>query len=249
MNKTISINLSGMLFNLEEAAYERLHRYLQQIRKSFEGTDGQDEIVGDIESRIAELFAERLKNKQVILEQEVIDVIAIMGEPETYKDEEEAPTSGSNPGNQNYDAYQSRRLFRDPDDAVLGGVCSGLGYYFGLDPVWLRLAFVIALFFAGSGPLLYIILWIVLPKANSTAEKLQMRGEQVNIENIERRIKEEAARFRERAEAFGEEARQGFKNANVHGRLGSFMEEFSAVFLGFFRRIILFMGRSFGVFL
>ena len=69
MNKTISINLSGMLFNLEEAAYERLHRYLQQIRKSFEGTDGQDEIVGDIESRIAELFAERLKNKQVILEQ------------------------------------------------------------------------------------------------------------------------------------------------------------------------------------
>ncbi len=250
MNKTISINLNGMLFNLEEAAYDRLFRYLQQIRKSFEGTDGRDEIVEDIESRIAELFSERLKNKQVILESEVLEVIAIMGEPEAYKEDESESTESSNTNQQHYENINAnRRLFRDPDDAVLGGVCSGLGYYFNLDPVWLRLGFVIALFFAGSGPLLYIILWIVLPKANSTADKLQMRGEHVNIENIEKRIKEEAQRFRERAEAFGEEARQGFRNANVHGRLGNFFEEFTGVFVGLFRRIVLFMGRSLGVFL
>ena len=253
MNKTISINLSGMLFNLEEAAYDRLFRYLQQIRRKFEGQEGRDEIVGDIESRIAELFAERLKHKQVILENEVEEVIAIMGEPEAYSEAEEEQQTNAQSNQQqaafNEADYQNRRLFRDTDDAVLGGVCSGLGYYFGIDPVWLRLAFAVALFFAGSGPLLYIILWIVLPKANSTAEKLQMRGEKVNIENIERRIREEAERFRERAEAFGEEARQGFRTANVHGRLGSFFEEFSSIFLGLIRRVVLFMGRSLGIFL
>ncbi len=251
MNKTISINLNGMLFNLEEAAYDRLFRYLKQIRSSFEATEGRDEIVGDIESRIAELFAERLKNKQVILENEVEEVIAILGEPESYTEDQEVPKAEQTSSQANYDMRNNpnRRLFRDPDDAVFGGVCSGIGYYFGIDPVWLRLAFVVALFFAGSGPLLYIILWIVLPKASSTTEKLQMRGEQVNIENIERRIKEETERFRERAVAFGEEARAGYRNANVRGRLGNFVEEFSAVILRILRKIVRVMGRSLGIFL
>ncbi len=235
-----------MLFYLEENAYNRLFHYLNAIRKSFVGTDGGDEIVQDVESRIAELFAKYIVSKQVILEKEVEEVIGIMGEPEVYTDDE---TTAQQPieEKENKERDPIKRLYRDSDDAVLGGVCSGIAYYFGIDPVWLRLAFVIALFLAGSGPLLYIILWIVIPKANTTAEKLQMRGEKVNIENIERRIKEEAKIFKERAQAFGEDASKGFRKANVHGRLGEFIQEISGIVFNGFRRILLFMGRSIGV--
>jgi phage shock protein PspC (stress-responsive transcriptional regulator) len=246
MNKTISINLSGMLFYLEENAYNRLFHYLNEIRQCFVGTDGGDEIIQDIEARIAELFAKYIVSKQVILEKEVDEVIGIMGEPEVYNDDE-AKTQKPNDEKENKERGAIKRLYRDSDDAVLGGVCSGIAYYFGIDPVWLRLAFVIALFLAGSGPLLYIILWIVIPKANTTAEKLQMRGEKVNIENINRRIKEEAKIFKERAQAFGEDASKGFRKANVHGRLGEFIQEFTGIIFKAFRRVLLFMGRSIGV--
>lgn len=248
MNKTISINLSGMLFNLEEGAYEKLGRYLQQLKRSFASTEGADEILADIEQRIAELFAEKLKSKQVILEQEVDEVIAQLGAPEDYEtepaDEPQRPKAQREFENED----KERRLFRDPDHAVIGGVCSGVGYYFGIDPIWLRLAFVVALFFAGTGPLLYIILWIVIPKAGSTAEKLQMRGERVNIENIERRIKEEADRFKHRAGEFGEKARRDLSNANLGSRIGGFVNEFVQAVLQFMRGVVKFMGRSLGVF-
>lgn len=246
MNKTISINLNGMLFNLEEGAYTRLFNYLNEIRHNFKNTEGGNEIIQDVEARIAELFAKYIVAKQVILEKEVDEVIGIMGEPEVYTDDE-AVTKKTNEEKENKERNGIRRLYRDSDDAVLGGVCSGIAYYFGIDPVWLRLAFVIALFLAGSGPLLYIILWIVIPKANSTAEKLQMRGEKVNIENIERRIKEEVKIFKERAQAFGEDATKGFRKANVHGRLGEFIQEISGIVFNAFRRILLFMGKSIGV--
>ena len=246
MNKTVSINLNGMLFNLEEGAYSRLFNYLNEVRKNFAETDGGNEIVLDIEARIAELFAQYIKHKQVILEKEVEEVIAIMGEPEVYS-EDEIDSAQPKKNKEIPEKETVKRLYRDSDDAVLGGVCSGIAYYFGIDPVWLRLAFVIALFLAGSGPLLYIILWIVIPKANSTAEKLQMRGEKVNIENIERRIREEAKIFKERAQAFGEDASKGFRKANVHGRLGEFISEISGIFMNAFRRILLFMGKSIGI--
>jgi phage shock protein PspC (stress-responsive transcriptional regulator) len=246
MNKTVSINLNGMLFNLEEGAYSRLFNYLNEVRKNFAETDGGNEIVLDIEARIAELFAQYIKHKQVILEKEVEEVIAIMGEPEVYS-ENEIDSAQAKKNKEIPEKETVKRLYRDSDDAVLGGVCSGIAYYFGIDPVWLRLAFVIALFLAGSGPLLYIILWIVIPKANSTAEKLQMRGEKVNIENIERRIREEAKIFKERAQAFGEDASKGFRKANVHGRLGEFISEISGIFMNAFRRILLFMGKSIGI--
>lgn len=248
MNKTISINLSGMLFNLEELAYEKLSKYLAQLKRSFEGTEGRDEILADIESRIAELFADKLKNKQVILEKEVDEVIAVLGAPEEYETEK-ADYSSTNRGNINYEYSDARRLFRDPENSVFGGVCSGIGHYFGIDAVWLRLAFVIALFFAGTGPLLYIILWIVLPKANTTAEKLQMRGERVNIENIEKKIREEAERIKVKAGEFGNKARTEFNNANAGARIGGFVNEFLHLIFNFIKGITKIIGRTLGIFL
>ena len=123
MNKTISINLSGLLFNLEEGAYNKLSKYLSQLRRSFEKTDGCDEIMADIEGRIAELFSERLKNKQVILEREVDEVIAVLGAPEDYDTADDTEPGPSRQTANQRQEEPHRRLFRDPENAVLGEVC------------------------------------------------------------------------------------------------------------------------------
>ena len=259
MNKTISINLSGMLFNLEEAAYNQLLNYLQTIKNYFSAAEGRDEIIGDIESRIAELFQERLRNKQVILEQDVEDIIEIMGKPEVYAEEataEGASAAGNatSGGDQNFAqegtfTKEKRHLFRDPDEGMLGGVCIGVGHYLGIDPVWLRIAFLVGLFFFGSGPLVYLILWIALPKAESTAEKLQMRGEAVTIGTIEKKIKEEFERINKKAGEFTDGATRTLRDKKVGSRATNFLNELFEALLNFIRNIIRWMGRSFGVFL
>ena len=259
MNKTISINLSGMLFNLEEAAYNQLLKYLQTIKNYFSAAEGRDEIIGDIESRIAELFQERLKSKQVILEQDVEDIIEIMGKPEVYAEEASADgttanenstgTDAPNKGQESFYGKEKKRLFRDPDEGMLGGVCIGVGHYLGIDPVWLRIAFLVGLFFFGSGPLLYLILWIALPKAESTAEKLQMRGEAVTIESIEKKIKEEFERINKKAGEFTEGATRTLRDKKVGSRATNFLNELFEAILNFIRNLIRWMGRSFGVFL
>ncbi len=259
MNKTISINLSGMLFNLEEAAYNQLLKYLQTIKNYFSEAEGRDEIIGDIESRIAELFQERLKSKQVILEQDVEDIIEIMGKPEVYAEEASADGTTSNEnstgtdvpnnGQESFYGKEKKRLFRDPDEGMLGGVCIGVGHYLGIDPVWLRIAFLVGLFFFGSGPLLYLILWIALPKAETTAEKLQMRGEAVTIESIEKKIKEEFERINKKAGEFTEGATRTLRDKKVGSRATNFLNELFEAILNFIRNLIRWMGRSFGVFL
>jgi phage shock protein PspC (stress-responsive transcriptional regulator) len=218
MNKTITINIAGIVFHIDESAYESLKQYLSSVKGHFAGSQGGDEIISDIELRIAEMFQARLHDsKQVILSADVEEMIRVMGRPEDFGDEE---TSGG------YEEYRlagsnRKRLFRDPDDKILGGVCSGISAYLGIDPVWLRLAFAIAFFAFGSGLLLYIVLWIILPLARTTAEKLQMRGEQVNVENIERSIKEEIEGVKTRFRDFRDEAR-GFARSKYSSGLRGF---------------------------
>ena len=248
MNKTISINLSGMLFNLEEAAYDKLSLYLLTIKASFQDADSRDEIIGDIESRIAELFQEKLKHRQVVLLQDVDDVISIMGQPEDYNQE---PNEAKHENQANSQADQPvsdlytgpRRLFRAPDEGMVGGVCVGLGHYFGIDSVWFRIGFLAAFFLAGGGILIYIILWIALPKAETTAEKLQMRGEPVNISNIEKSIRDEFNRLQSKTGAFSQKAKHTGSAAT------NFLNEFFESLLKLIKQIIAFMGKSFGIFL
>ena len=198
MNKTININLAGIIFYLDEHAYAKLTEYLENIKSRFKGDSSQDEILSDIEARIAELFSEKLNNnKEVIGLTDVEEVIGVMGSPEDYDldDEDESTystgfsgsSSTSNPKGYNF----GKRLYRDPDEKVVGGVCSGLGAYLGIDPIWLRIAWLIAIFFWGTGLLIYIILWIAIPEAKTTAQKLQMRGEPINVSNIEKSVKDE----------------------------------------------------------
>jgi len=250
MNKTVSINLSGLLFNLEEAAYEKLKAYLNKIRGYFLESDGRDEIIGDIEGRIAELFQERVKDKQVVLEADVAEVIGIMGQPEVYAPEQE-DSANQEPGRkqqyreENYAG--TRRLFRSTDEAKLGGVCAGLGYYFGIDPVWIRIGFLIALFFFGSGPLIYIILWIALPEATTTAEKLKMKGEPVTVENIQKQIREEMGRFKETASSFTSKATSKFQSGRYVSRAGDFFNDVLDIIIKLIKKIVQVMGKSLGV--
>ena len=238
-----------MLFNLEENAYEKLSAYLGKLRISFQNTEGKDEILADIESRIAELFAEKLKEKQVILEREVDEVIERLGKPEEYETSAENEAEPEQRQRKQYSHTEQKRLFRDPDHSVLGGVCGGAAHYLGVDAVWLRLAFVAALFFFGSGPLLYLILWIVVPKAETTADKLQMRGERVNIENIEKRFREETDRIRRKAGEFGDKARKDFNSANAGARIGGIVNEIVQALLSFMKGFGRAFGRIIGFFL
>ena len=200
MKKNINVNISGLLFNIDEDAFATLQNYLDRLKHYFGNNESGNEIISDIESRISEMFQERLsESKGVITIEDVREIIKIMGEPGEIEDEAEFETPNSNQKQQyqsssqaNYSRSYSgkRKLYRDPDDKVIGGVASGLSYYFGISPIWIRLAF-IALTMVGMSVLVYIILWIVIPEAVTTSQKLEMRGEPINIDNIEKSIRDE----------------------------------------------------------
>ena len=190
MNKTVNINLAGIFFHIDEDAYSKLQRYLEAIKRSFTDSQGQSEIIADIEARIAELFSERVQNeKQVIRIKEVDEVISVMGQPEDYLVDDEIFEDEPQPS---YRAKStpSKKLFRDTENSYISGVSSGLGHYFGIDAIWIRLAWILLIFGAGTGIILYILLWILVPEAKTTAEKIMMTGKPVNISNIEKKIKD-----------------------------------------------------------
>ena len=181
MNKTININLAGIIFHLDEVAYEKFKTYLSNVKTALGKEESGEEIIADIEARIAEIFHLRMKEngRQVVGLPDVEFIIETLGQPEAFVDEIE----GEGPQKS---AKETRRFFRNPDEKVMGGVCSGIGAYFDIDPVWIRVLFLILLFFTGIGFITYVILWAAIPEAKTTAQKLQMRGEAVNLNNIEK---------------------------------------------------------------
>jgi phage shock protein PspC (stress-responsive transcriptional regulator) len=204
MKKTLTANISGTVFHIEEDAYDRLHRYLNTIRGQFTGTEGQEEIMADIESRIAELFTERLDGRRQVVSMDDVDhVIGIMGQPEDYADG--AESTGGTPPPPPSDGR--RRLFRDPADTWVGGVFGGLAAYLGTDPLWMRIAFILLVIFGvGSPILIYLVLWILIPQASTAAERLMMQGEPVTVDNLKRSFEEGAERVKQGAERVAREA-------------------------------------------
>ena len=180
MKKTLTINLGGTVYNIDEDAYVLLDNYLNNLRYHFRKQEGADEIVRDIETRIAELFNECIRDgKQVITIEIVESVIARMGKPEDLNDEADEEQE-----KKDTDKNISRRLFRNPDDRILGGVISGISAYFGWDPTWVRIILIVFGCFGHGLILAYLIAWIVIPMAQTATEKLQMRGEPINVTNI-----------------------------------------------------------------
>ena len=210
MNKTVTINLSGQVFQIDEDAYELLKGYLDSIHLRFRNSEGAEEILADIEGRLAEMFQANLSpRKNVVSIQDVDAVIQTMGKPEDFGDVDEAePTAGNNATtgpSTSTNAHSTnaadkpyRKLFRDEDNKVVGGVLSGLSAYLGLhDPIWLRLIFAILIIVGiGSPVVVYFVMWFLVPKAVTASDKLQMKGEPINIDNIERTIKEDLNDFR-----------------------------------------------------
>jgi len=255
MNKTININLGGFFFHIDEIAFQKLKRYLDSILRSLsDDPQGKNEIISDIEARISELLSEKITDaRQVVNEGDIDEVIKIMGQPEDYADAEEGYA------NENY-SYQrrtnssSKKLFRDGDDKFLGGVASGIAHYFNVDTVWIRLAFIL-LAFSGFRIVTYIMLWIVIPEATTTAEKLQMEGEPVNIDNIEKKIREEfsnvsetikntandvTGKIKDGASKVNDGIKKGSKKAN--SGLQDFLDTLGTIILTIFKIIGKFIG-------
>ncbi len=188
MNKTVNVNIGGLFFHIDEDAYQKLSRYFDAIKRSLTNSSGKDEIMKDIEMRVAEIFSERQQtDKHVINLKDVDEVVAVMGQPEDYRIDEDGETTQTN-----FTSTSRKKLYRDKDKGIVGGVCTGLGHYFGVDSIWIKIIFLIFVFAGfGTGVLAYFILWVIVPEAKTTAEKLEMTGEPVNISNIEKKVREE----------------------------------------------------------
>jgi phage shock protein PspC (stress-responsive transcriptional regulator) len=186
MKKTLTINLANQVFHIDEDAYFRLKEYLDRIESHFSNKEERKDIISDIENRISELFGERTSaEKQVITLQDIEEIIRIMGDPAEIGGSSETETD------QETTTTRPKRLYRDPDNRVLGGVCGGIGMYFKIDPIIVRVIFLIVFLGFGIGLLIYIILWIVVPEALTTAQKLEMRGDPVNASNIGKFMRDE----------------------------------------------------------
>lgn len=185
MKKTLTVNLGGTVFNIDEDAYRLLDNYLCNLKLYFKRQQGAEEIINDIETRISELFSEKISSgSQVITIADAEEVIARMGKPEEISGSD-GEESDSNTGTATQSTTYRKKLYRNPDDRILGGVAGGLAAYLGWDATIVRLLMAALLIF-GFGTIIpiYIVCWIVIPEAQTAAEKLNMRGENVTIENI-----------------------------------------------------------------
>lgn len=239
MNKSFSISIGGLAFFIEDTAYESLKNYLDSIRISLQNEEGSDEIMQDVEQRIAELFKERLGNsRQVVNLQDIEHIKSVMGKPQDFAAEDE-PEQPKKSFAQNYTT--GKQFFRDGEHKILGGVLSGIGNYFGIDAVWLRLLFFAPMFFDffatfglgfGTMIIIYFILWIIIPEAKTTSDKLKMQGKPVNFSNIKQSINIDNEEVKENFSKAGNAIKSG---ANT---LGSFLEGFFKVLLKIFLIVI-----------
>lgn len=186
MEKTIQITIASTTFSLTERAFEKLNAYLETLKAHFAGESERAEIMRDIESRIAEKLFH--KKNHVITEEDVSAITAEIGDAPEFDDDTEETLKKP---------ASSRRLYRDMGNAWLGGVSSGIGAYFDVDPLWIRLIFLFSLIFGGAGILFYILLWALIPEAKSAGQKLEMRGKPVDVENIARVVREGVDEVRE----------------------------------------------------
>lgn len=177
MEKTININLGGILFQIDEEAYKILRDYLRAIDVRLGKMPGGSEAIEDIESRIAEIFQSQKGTAGIISLENVVDMMKIIGKPEDF-DQQDAETE--QPGFSYRQPSGGKKLFRNPENQIISGVCGGLGAYINTDPVWIRILFVIFAFFL-VGIFVYIALWIALPSASTPARKRDMYGTGNNL--------------------------------------------------------------------
>ncbi len=203
MKKTLTVNIGGVVFHIDSDAFQLLDNYLEEIKRFLKNSSNREEILADIENRIAELFKEKISaEKEVIILGDVQAVIEILGQPGEFGEEEATYQSAS--------FKHSKRLFRDVDHRMIGGVCSGLGSYFNLDPTVVRIIFTAAILLSGASVVAYIILWIVVPPALTANEKQEMQGKPMDLSNIEESVKKEMKAVRNKLEDLSVQFRERF---------------------------------------
>lgn len=226
MNKTININLAGIVFHMDEDAYKVLENYLSQLKTVFKNTEGREEIIADIEARFAELFKADFTEKSTVVTTDMVNkAIAVLGTPDMFVEEEdETHQSDNKQQNQSFTSKNDkkyRKLYRDADEAAVGGVCAGLANYLGTETWIIRVIFVaMVLFGIGSGILIYIILWIAVPEAKTTAQKLEMKGEPITASNIGKSVQEQF-----------ENLKKSVNNGNQKRNVGDFVEKLGNLIL------------------
>ena len=223
MKKTIIINIGNTIIHIEEDGYELLTAYLNEIKQHFAKNADDFEIVTDIENRIAEMFAEMLQTGQVqvITLNNVESVIAQMGRVQDFQTEDDEPIERVYPN--------FKKLFRDTDDAVLAGVCAGLGHYLNIEARWVRIIALATIFLGGAGILAYIILWIAIPRAITRSEKMEMKGESTDLNGYKRNFEEELAAFKERMQSNTVIKHSGNVIAEVIGAIGRMLNALGRV--------------------
>ncbi|MEO9004351.1 MAG: PspC domain-containing protein, partial [Ginsengibacter sp.] len=188
MKKVININFQGIIVPIEESSYELLQQYIESLRIYFANEEGRDEIVNDIESRISELFQERLKDGSTcITDDDVNIIIKNMGRPADFEEAEKSEKTESdkekfnNSKNEKSEhsfqgnwSGKGKRLYRDENNKILGGVCSGIAAYFGIDPVIVRILFILFII-SGIGILAYIFIWLFVPGSNMLQNGVRKR--------------------------------------------------------------------------
>jgi len=188
MNKIIKINLAGQAVSIDEQAYDSLSQYMRSLEKYFINTESGKEILEDIEARIAELFFATLRSNDFISEIHVQEAITLMGTAQDMGAEDNDESQDS----QAYKDPKRKKLFRDKDDAIFGGVCSGIGAYYGLDTIAVRIMFILLVMLAGAPIVAYIILWAIIPAAITAQDRYRMHGDASTISDIANNIREEA---------------------------------------------------------
>ena len=200
MDKTKNISLGGFSFLIEENAYTALSQYLAEVRQHLQHNSDRDEIIFDVEQRMAELLKDRTANREVIMHQDVLYLIEVLGKPEQYVEDEEADKATNTAPEASAKAFSANKpLYRDIDDCKIGGVLSGMAHYFNISPTMLRIAFAVCLIlsfvvsyrwiFLFNGVswaiiILYILLWMIVPAAVTTAQKLEMQGAAVTLDSL-----------------------------------------------------------------
>ncbi len=190
MKKTLTVSLNGVAYSIDEDAFTILESYINALKQKFgNNADGQ-EILRDIEERMAELFAEKKGKTESISLSMVNEVIDVLGKPEQIDSDDSSAPYEENTKNE-YTQRSTRKLYRDTDHSIIAGVAGGLGSYFNTDPIVFRVLLIVLLFVHGIGLLIYLVLWFALPKAITPKQKMEMKGEPITLSSIEKNIKEE----------------------------------------------------------
>lgn len=194
MKKVISITLGRVVYNIEEDAYEKLRGYLDEVQTHFKDNDDKSEIIDDIESSIAEKFyAKGRSEKTAVTMDDVESVIKDLGSVSDFDDGEEGEEKSGETRSKSGEkkTKKVKRMFRNTDDRIIGGVSSGIAAYFGIDPLFIRILFIIVtLLSGGTGIIVYLVLWLIIPEAKSASQKIEMKGDPVTIETITENVTE-----------------------------------------------------------